>query len=90
MEEHDLYPPKPELVEHKPKSSWSLTVFSIVLFILVFLLLFEFEFRSSRFTCGCCRNCELGNDEFHPFADLQASEVSLSSSKVSSTTGTCR
>ncbi len=41
MEEFDFYPPKPELIEHKPKSSLSLTIFSIVLFALVFLLLFE-------------------------------------------------
>ena len=41
MEEFDFYPPKPELIEHKPKSSLSLTIFSLVLFALVFLLLFE-------------------------------------------------
>lgn len=40
MEEFDYYPPKPKLVEHKPKSSVSLTVFSIVLFVLAFLLVF--------------------------------------------------
>lgn len=40
MEEFDYYPPKPELIEHKPKSSVSLTVFSIVLFVLAFLLVF--------------------------------------------------
>ena len=40
MEDYDLYPPKPELVEHKPKSNVSLTVFSIVLFVLTFLLIF--------------------------------------------------
>lgn len=37
MEEYDFYPPKPELVEEKPKSGLSLTIFSIVLFIMVFL-----------------------------------------------------
>jgi Zn-dependent protease len=47
MEEFDFYPPKPELVEHKPKNNLSLTVFSLVLFVLAFLLLFgseEFNF----------------------------------------------
>lgn len=47
MEDFDFYPQKPELVEHKPKSSLSLTVFSLVLFVLVYMLFFgkeEFNF----------------------------------------------
>lgn len=43
MEEFDYYPPKPELVEPKVKSSLAVTVFSIVLFVLVFLLFFGNE-----------------------------------------------
>lgn len=47
MEEFDFYPQKPDLVEHTPKSSFSLTVFSLVLFVLTFVLFFgsdEFNF----------------------------------------------
>ena len=40
MDDYDFYPPKPELVEHKPKGSASLTVFSLVLFILGYMLFF--------------------------------------------------
>lgn len=39
MEDFDFYPPKPELIEEKPKSGLSLTIFSIVLFIMVFLFI---------------------------------------------------
>ena len=38
-----MYPPKPDLVEHQPKSSLAVTIFSIVLFVMVFLLLFRDE-----------------------------------------------
>lgn len=41
MEEFDFYPPKPKLIQHTQKSSMSLTVFSLVVFVLTFLLLFE-------------------------------------------------
>lgn len=47
MEDFDFYPQKPDLVEHKPKSSLSLTFFSLVLFVLTFVLFFgtdEFNF----------------------------------------------
>ena len=40
MEESDFYPQKPDLIESVPKSSLSLTVFSLVLFVLVFILFF--------------------------------------------------
>ena len=40
MEDFDFYPQKPELVEHQHKSSLSLTVFSLVLFVLTFMLIF--------------------------------------------------
>jgi Zn-dependent protease len=43
MEQYDMYPPKPDLVEHQPKSSLAVTIFSIVLFVMVFLLLFRDE-----------------------------------------------
>lgn len=43
MEEFDFYPPKPELVEPKVKSSLSVTVFSLVLFVMAFLLFFGDE-----------------------------------------------
>lgn len=39
MEDYDFYPPKPELVEEKPKSGLSLTIFSLVLFVMVFLFI---------------------------------------------------
>ena len=39
MEEYDFYPPKPELVEEKPKSGISLTIFSLVLFVMAFLFI---------------------------------------------------
>lgn len=41
MEDYDFYPQKPELVEHQPKSNLSLTIFSMVMFILAFVLIFE-------------------------------------------------
>lgn len=47
MEEVDFYPNKPDLIEHQAKGSASLTFFSLVLFVLVYLLLFgtgEFNF----------------------------------------------
>ncbi len=44
MQEYDYYPEKPELVEYTPKSSLSLTIFSLVVFIMVFLLFFEDQF----------------------------------------------
>lgn len=43
MEHFDLYPPKPELIEPKAKGNLALTIFSIVLFILVFLFIFTDE-----------------------------------------------
>lgn len=39
MEDFDFYPAKPKLIEEKPKGGLSLTIFSMVLFVLVFLLL---------------------------------------------------
>ncbi|MBL4863147.1 MAG: site-2 protease family protein [Crocinitomicaceae bacterium] len=45
MKEFDFYPQKPELIEQKPKSSLSLTVFSAVLFVLIFLTFFGDEFN---------------------------------------------
>lgn len=44
MQEFDFYPEKPDLVEYTPKSSLSLTIFSLVVFIMVFLLFFEDQF----------------------------------------------
>ncbi|MCH2230280.1 MAG: site-2 protease family protein [Crocinitomicaceae bacterium] len=38
MEDFDFFPSKPELVEQQPKTGLSLTVFSMVLFVLVFML----------------------------------------------------
>ena len=43
MENYDFYPQKPELIEHKPKSSISVTIFSLVLFVMAFLLIFRDE-----------------------------------------------
>lgn len=39
MDEFDFYPQKPELVEEKPKSGISLTIFSLVMFIMIFLFI---------------------------------------------------
>lgn len=44
MHDFDFYPEKPDLVEYTPKSSLSLTIFSLVVFIMMFLLLFEDQF----------------------------------------------
>lgn len=44
MEEFDYYPQKPKLAEHKPKSGLSLTIFSLVLFVMIFLLVAGDEF----------------------------------------------
>jgi len=44
MQDFDFYPEKPDLVEYAPKSSLSLTIFSLVVFIMVFLLFFEDQF----------------------------------------------
>ena len=45
MEKYDLYPKKPELVEPKQKTGLSVTIFSMVLFVLVFLLFLGNEFK---------------------------------------------
>lgn len=37
MDEFDFYPQKPDLVEQEPKSGLSLTIFSLVLFVMIFL-----------------------------------------------------
>jgi Zn-dependent protease len=39
MDEFDFYPQKPDLIEQKPKSGLSLTIFSLVLFVMIFLLI---------------------------------------------------
>lgn len=44
MPDFDFYPEKPDLVEYTPKSSLSLTIFSLVVFIMSFLLFFEDQF----------------------------------------------
>lgn len=44
MEEFDFYPQKPKLIEQKPKGGLSLTVFSLVLFVLVFILVLGNEY----------------------------------------------
>lgn len=41
MEEHDIYPQKPFIEKVKVESNWGLTAFSIVLFVGVFLLVFN-------------------------------------------------
>ncbi len=41
MQEYNLHPEKPDLIEHQPKSSLSVTVFSLVIFVMTFLLFFE-------------------------------------------------
>lgn len=43
MSDFDFYPPKPELIERESKTNWAATVFSIVLFILVFMFMFSNE-----------------------------------------------
>lgn len=39
----DFYPQKPDLIERENKTNWAATVFSVVLFILVFMFLFSNE-----------------------------------------------
>lgn len=41
MQEFDLYPEKPDLIEYTPKSSFAVTLFSLIVFIMIFLLIFE-------------------------------------------------
>lgn len=43
MEEYDLYPHKPKLIEPKAKGNIALTIFSIVLFLVSFLFIFTEE-----------------------------------------------
>ncbi len=43
MSDFDFHPKKPELVEREAKTNWAATVFSIVLFVLVFMFLFSNE-----------------------------------------------
>lgn len=43
MDHYDIYPPKPDLLEPKAKGNFALTIFSIVLFVLVFLFIFTDE-----------------------------------------------
>lgn len=45
MENFDFYPKKPELIEPKQKTGLSVTIFSMVLFVLVFLLFLGNEFK---------------------------------------------
>ena len=43
MEEFDYYPQKPALIEHESRGKLSVTIFSMVLFILTFLMIFSEE-----------------------------------------------
>lgn len=43
MSDFDFHPKKPELVEREARTNWAATVFSIVLFVLVFMFLFSNE-----------------------------------------------
>ncbi|HLU88052.1 MAG TPA: site-2 protease family protein [Taishania sp.] len=45
MSDFDFYPQKPQLIEQETKTNWAATLFSIVLFILVFMFLFSNEFN---------------------------------------------
>jgi Zn-dependent protease len=45
MEQYDLYPKKPKLIEPKQKTGLSVTIFSMVLFVLVLLLFLGDEFK---------------------------------------------
>jgi stage IV sporulation protein FB len=61
MEEYDFYPPKPELIEAKPKGNLALTVFSIVLFVIAFLLVFTKEVNFILFFLVVLLTHELGH-----------------------------
>ena len=43
MDDHDFYPPKPELIEVKSKGNFALTILSIVIFVMTFLFVFTDE-----------------------------------------------
>lgn len=43
MSDIDFYPQKPNLIENEAKTNWAATVFSIALFVLVFMFLFSNE-----------------------------------------------
>ena len=57
----DFHPQKPILMEHKPKGGLSVTVFSIVLFVLAFTLLFSDQFVLILFLLGVLLIHELGH-----------------------------
>ena len=57
----DFHPQKPILMEHKPKGGLSVTVFSIVLFVLTFTLLFSDQFVLILFLLGVLLIHELGH-----------------------------
>ncbi len=47
MTKSDYYPEKPELIEYKAKANLSLTIFSLVAFVMTFLLIFEEQFYAT-------------------------------------------
>lgn len=57
----DFHPQKPILMEHKPKGGLSVTVFSMVLFVLAFTLLFSDQFVLILFLLGVLLIHELGH-----------------------------
>lgn len=59
--DNDFYPEKPELIENKPNSSLALTIFSILLFVLVFLLIFREEVENILYLVVILLIHELGH-----------------------------
>ena len=57
----DFHPQKPKLIEHKPKGGLSITIFSMVMFVLAFTLLFSDQIIFILFLLGVLLIHELGH-----------------------------
>lgn len=61
MSEYELYPEKPTLIEYQRKNNWSVTIFSIVLFILVFSYFFKEKMNVILYLVGVLFIHEIGH-----------------------------
>ena len=57
----DFHPQKPKLIEHKPKGGLSITIFSMVMFVLAFTLLFSDQIIFILFLLAVLLIHELGH-----------------------------
>lgn len=61
MSEYELYPEKPTLIEYQRKNNWSVTIFSIALFILVFSYFFKEKMNVILYLAGVLFIHEMGH-----------------------------